>query len=118
MPKSIKFTGLLILFIITLFILCLLAIKLLGITHKGISFTGNSYKLVLIAGIWRYSLMGIFIVCYPTVIRLLYRKKSLKNEELKKLSKRWIAITICVGYELIVVHNVVGLLVKTLVGAF
>lgn len=98
-----------VLFLITLSVGLLLAAKGLNEVQHIKKANDFLHHFSLWVMLWRYALMLIFIGYYPKLIRVSHQKKT--ESVINQISHRWIAVMICVLYELIIVHNVLGLLV-------
>lgn len=112
MAKMMKFLLGFSVFIIALFILILIAAKTLslsGHSHKINDFL-HHYQIGI--ALWRVTLMGLFIGFYPRLIHFLYRHSDKSEKVLKTLSRRRYAVILCLIYELMIVQNIIGHLVK------
>lgn len=111
MLKLLKLFCAFTLFIITLSVILILSGMLFNSTKNWHIFNDFLHEYALGIAIWRYSLMGVFIIFYPRAIQWLYRHQSISKDRLNRLSRRWIAIGICIFYEVIIVHNALGVLI-------
>ena len=78
--------------------------------------------------IWRYSLMIVFIIFYPLLIKLILLRRGIVDEEnseisvkepimlskIEKISRRRYAIIFCLFYELFIVQNILSLVINGL----
>jgi hypothetical protein len=112
MNKTLRFTALIIMLIISLLVLLVMAAMIfVHSKHINLTLFLSEYKLAI--NIWRYCLMGLFVFYYPKIILYLYAKRGDIN--INKLSRRRYAIMICLFYELIIVHNLFGYLLNYII---
>lgn len=66
--------------------------------------------------IWRVLLMSLLITFYPKLIHVVCKRNPhLSGDFIEKISRRRMIVFALIIYELFIVHNVLGLLVNTLI---